>query len=241
MQATNSKLYSLLLSREYLQSKRYSLLSFLLAFIIYIVLICVSVQFLSKEERLHVEPKKHAIDIKLVTKEEVAKPLKSTPVPKIIPKPISKPKTIIATPSPKKITRELIKADIIDEKPQEILSEKKLDILPLKLLEQQNTLEIRPQNSDLFAHTLNKIRNQMDANKVYPLFAKKAGIQGVVKLRFSLTQEGKLLYYEILEGKKVFHGSIKEMFERTFPMQLSNDTLPEEIIITLNIVYKLID
>ena len=81
---------------------------------------------------------------------------------------------------------------------------------------------------------LSNIRAKINKNKSYPKIAKRRGMQGSVKVRFTILRSGKVGSISV-SGPKVFHTSAKSAVKRAFPISTKNVPfrLPETINFTL--------
>ena len=78
------------------------------------------------------------------------------------------------------------------------------------------------------------IRTKIERNKSYPKIAKRRGMQGSVKVRFTILRSGKVGSISV-SGPKVFHTSAKNAVKKAFPINTKNVPfrLPETINFTL--------
>ena len=92
-------------------------------------------------------------------------------------------------------------------------------------------------------HTQNKyytkIKNTINQNKSYPKIAVKRGIEGVVKIKFTISKNGELVSFKILEGKRVFKKSIIKAIQNSFPIPPPKNLLSSNKSLSLMIDYKL--
>ena len=65
----------------------------------------------------------------------------------------------------------------------------------------------------------NALRRQIDAHKFYPRIAKKRGMQGSVKVSFTILSNGTLGTLSV-KGPKVFHTSAKNAVKSIFPVNV---------------------
>ncbi len=81
---------------------------------------------------------------------------------------------------------------------------------------------------------LANIRAKINKHKSYPRIAKKRGMQGTVKVEFTILSNGNVGNISV-SGPKVFHSSARNAVESAFPVNVKNApiSLPKSINITL--------
>ena len=84
-----------------------------------------------------------------------------------------------------------------------------------------------------------QIKQTIDKNKSYPQVAVRRGIQGEVKIQFTISKDGELLSYKILDGQKIFFKSISEAIQNSFPLTPPNDIFTSNLDLKLTLHYKL--
>ena len=94
--------------------------------------------------------------------------------------------------------------------------------------------EIQAKRNILFT----KIRNRINQNKSYPRSARRRGIEGEVKVRFTLCSNGSVKNIEFLSGKNVFKQSIIKAIEKSFPMEIDSSlfTFPKQFKISVRYI-----
>lgn len=165
------------------------------------------------EEKKEIIVKKHEIKKieRIITKQTITKKLK--------PKVIEKKKKII---QPKQI---LVKQQIKQNKS----TQKDTKI-------HQDTLKKRKENQNKY---YTQIKETINKNKSYPKMAIKRGIEGIVKIQFEISKDGKLLSFNIIEGKRVFKKSISQAVKNSFPLTPPQNTLVSNTSLSLTIDYRL--
>ncbi|CAA6799326.1 MAG: Histone H1-like protein HC2 [uncultured Sulfurovum sp.] len=83
---------------------------------------------------------------------------------------------------------------------------------------------------------LRNVRSNIIANKKYPKIAKRRHIEGSVKVRFDITRQGTVSNIRFINGKSVFHKSIRKTLERTFPMSIPSEVRAELPISDVSVV-----
>ena len=133
-------------------------------------------------------------------------------VPKVVPKPVVK--EIKKKPKPKK----------------------KIKNKTAKKKQQSQKASARKSNSSPAEKNqfLAKIRDKINKHKSYPRIAKKRGMQGNIKVKFTILSSGKVGNISV-SGPKVFHKSARNAVKSAFPINAKNApiTLPKSINITL--------
>lgn len=81
---------------------------------------------------------------------------------------------------------------------------------------------------------LSMVRQRINRNKSYPRIAKRRGMQGSVKVRFTILPNGHVGNISI-SGPKVFHFSARRAVEKAFPVSTKNIpfSLPKTVNLTL--------
>ena len=83
---------------------------------------------------------------------------------------------------------------------------------------------------------LENVRSKIIANKKYPKMAKRRHIEGSVKVRFDITARGHVSNIRFINGKRIFHKSIRKTLESTFPMSIPPEVLGELPISDVSVV-----
>ena len=84
-----------------------------------------------------------------------------------------------------------------------------------------------------------KIKELINKNKYYPKIAVRRGIEGSVKIQFTISKDGELLTFKIIEGKKVFEKSIGTAIQKSFPLKPPQGTLTSNTQLSLQLDYRL--
>ncbi len=82
------------------------------------------------------------------------------------------------------------------------------------------------------------IRRKINRAKSYPRMAQRRGIQGVVKVRFTILPSGKVGNIA-LSGPRIFYASARKAVESAFPVNPKKATLRLPATVTLSLHYKL--
>ncbi|WP_321312764.1 TonB family protein [Halarcobacter sp.] len=171
------------------------------------------------EQKKEIEQKKEKERIKSLKKE----PKKI--VKKII-KSVKKPK--------KKIVKKIIKSKTcIKNETKEVKKS------PSKNVE--NIVSVAPKIniSKIKNDYIAKVKKTINSNKFYPNSARRRGIEGSVKVEFTIQNNGKLTMVKIIQGKKIFFKAAKEAIINSFPIQGYKDNKIFPINLTLVLKYNL--
>ncbi len=92
--------------------------------------------------------------------------------------------------------------------------------------------KVNPAKVNLF---YKKIRVKMDKHKFYPKIAKRRGMQGTVKVSFTILPSGKVSHITLV-GPKVFQKSARKAVESVFPLNVKNVpvSLPARVHVKLH-------
>ena len=80
-----------------------------------------------------------------------------------------------------------------------------------------------------------KLRVKIDRNKFYPRIAKKRGMEGSVKVKFTILANGNVGHISV-SGPKVFHKSARNAVKKAFPIDAKKSpiSLPTSVNVPLN-------
>jgi len=70
---------------------------------------------------------------------------------------------------------------------------------------------------------LNHIRERIISNKKYPKLALRRHIEGATKVRFDITLNGTVTNIRFISGRSIFHKSIRNTLNRTFPITIPSN------------------
>ena len=183
------------------------------------------------------------IQKKVVKKEPQPKKIEQKVVKKINPKKIL-PKEIVKKIEPKKkpitktkkIVKKLVEQKIQKPTKQMVTNQiKQQKSPPKKETIQTDTKQLVINQNKYYT----KIKQTIDKNKSYPKIAVRRGIQGEVKIQFTISKNGELLSFKILDGKKIFFKSISEAIQSSFPITPPNDIFTSSLDLKLTLHYKL--
>ncbi|BFU78566.1 hypothetical protein ALC152_17810 [Arcobacter sp. 15-2] len=177
-----------------------------------------------------VEKKPKPIIKKVVKKEKTTKKIK----------PIVKKK--------KEIIRKIVKKQTIKKEKQvkKVIHKKSETIVKKQIKKNKSTvvnnkkhLENSHQKKMMQQKYYSSIKEAINKNKSYPRVAVKRGIEGIVEIQFTISKEGKLLSFHIIEGKSVFKKSISDAVKNSFPLTPPKGILTSNKNLSLKIDYRL--
>ena len=165
------------------------------------------------------------IEEKPVVEPEIIK----DPIPEKEPETIEEviPEPIVLKEIPKPVVKEIKKKP----KPKKKIKKKKV-----KKKQPSQKASARKSNSSPAEKNqfLANIRTKINKHKSYPRIAKKRGMQGNIKVKFTILSSGKVGNI-LVTGPKVFHNSARNAVKSAFPVNAKNApiSLPKSINITL--------
>ncbi len=183
--------------------------------------------FHTKEEIIKKEPilEEHIIEEEFF--EDLEEIMKEPIVPEPIPQPLSKkPKPIVEK---KIIKKKIVKKKIVKKKVKKRKITKKREIKKRKYIKSSKKASSKKSNLKF----LSKLKRSINKNKIYPRMAKKRGIQGSVKVSFTITTSGRVTNIRV-NGSKAFTKATKKAIERSFPIDTKGVSLPITLNLTLN-------
>jgi protein TonB len=153
---------------------------------------------------------------------EPEEPVEEEVLEEVIPEPvveniISKPKPIAKQIVKKKVQKKKVKKKYVKKKTLKRKPSSKRRVSPAK----KNAY-------------LARIRAKINKNKTYPRIAQRRGMQGSVKVRFTILKNGRVGNISV-SGSKVFHKSAKSAVKKSFPISVKNApiSLPTTVNFTL--------
>ncbi len=83
------------------------------------------------------------------------------------------------------------------------------------------------------------VKNTIEKYKYYPQNALRRGIECDMKVKFTISSVGQLVSLELIEGNKIFHNSVQEAIEKSFPLLPPKNLLSENETLSLVISYTI--
>ncbi len=151
---------------------------------------------------------------KEVIKEVVPKPVVEKVTPKVVKKPAKK---------------KLVKKKVQKKRKIKKKKTKKKKILQRQASKQQNHSSKAEKNK-----FWNALRKKIDNHKFYPRIAKKRGMEGTMKVKFTILANGRIGSITV-KGPKIFYHSAKNAVKSAFPINIEKApvSLPTSTNITL--------
>jgi protein TonB len=224
--------------------------SFFLTTILYFSLIVIYLYIQTKSIIADQKPQDRAIEISISSfipevQEEVLEEPEIIDIPKPTIEPIMdlhkkveiiKPKTVNKS-KPKKIKKVKKKLKRKIKKRKKAI--KKPLKKPLKTAKGRKKRGVTKNNRAKANQFFSKIRQRINRNKSYPKIAKRRGIQGKVKVTFTILSNGNVGNISV-KGAKVFHKSARSAVKKAFPVNIKNIaiSLPKSVNFTLHYQLK---
>lgn len=178
--------------------------------------------------------------------EEIVEPIPEEPVPEpeevvekeiveeVIPEPIvekivEKPATKVVKKKPKP-KKKVIKKKIVKKK---TAKKKKRKTASRQTSSKQS--QSTPAQKNKF---WNALRKKIDKHKFYPRIAKKRGMEGTVKVKFTILRNGKVGKISV-DGPKIFHNSARNAVKKAFPIDVKKAPISFPASINLKLRYQI--
>ena len=172
------------------------------------------------EEEIIEEPEPEPIvEEKSIPEKIIPKPIE----PKIVPEPIVEKKPVVK--KKKKVKKKKIKKKVRKKAPSKTT----------KGLKRSGTSRNSTAKKNQF---LSKVRQKINKHKSYPKIAKRRGMQGTVKVRFTILANGHVGHISVT-GPKVFHTSARHAVKSAFPISTKNVPLSLPASVNLQLRYQL--
>jgi len=161
-----------------------------------------------------------------VIEEVVPEPI----IEKVIPKPVVK--KIVQKKIIKKVKKKVIKKKRVKKKSvKKRVTKRKSTTKKASRKKRASKRQASPAKKNAF---MSHIRAKINKNKAYPRIAQRRGMQGSVKVRFTILRNGHVSNIKIT-GKKVFHKSARKAIQKSFPINAKSAplSLPQTVNLTL--------
>ena len=157
-------------------------------------------------------------------------------IKEVLPEPIVEKKTI--TPVKKVVKKP--KKKVVKKKKE---TKKKAKKKPIKKKKRKtSSRQASTKQTQISAAEKNKFWNalqrKIDKHKSYPRIAKKRGMEGIVKVKFTILRSGKVGNVSVT-GPKIFHNSAKKAIKKAFPINVKKVPISLPGTINLSIRYQL--
>jgi len=193
-----------------------------------------------------VEPPMKTPEEEPIAVEEVVEPVAEEPIieepepeepviEEVIPEPI-KPK-VVPKPVVKKIVKKKVKKKVIKKKRvkkktvRKRVTKRKATTKKTSRKKHASKRQASPAKKNAF---LSRIRSKINKAKTYPRIAQRRGMQGSVKVRFTILKSGNVGNIQV-SGKKVFYKSARAAIKKAFPISTKNIpmSLPQTVNLTI--------
>ena len=157
-----------------------------------------------------------------VIEEVIPEPIKPKVVPKSVVKKIVKKKVKKKVIKKKHVKKKSVKKRVVKRKTTTKKTSRK---------KRASKRQVSPAKKNAF---LSRIRSKISKAKTYPRIAQRRGMQGSVKVRFTILKSGNVTDIRV-SGKKVFYKSARAAIKKAFPISTKNMpmSLPQTINLTL--------
>ncbi len=145
----------------------------------------------------------------------------------VIPEPVVEPKPIVKEVKEKPLPK---KKKIVKKKKKVKKKKVKKKRVKRKVVKSSRRSVNPAKKSQFFA----KVRGKINRAKSYPRIAQKRGMQGSVKVKFTILANGNASNISV-SGPKVFHNSARNAVKKAFPISTKNVpiSLPQRVNFTL--------
>jgi len=246
-----------ILYKEPVVKKHRFSVSFILTLFLYVTVASVFVFFTKKLVGTEQKPKEKTISFSLsqYTQETIVEePIKETPKepedkpvvkevePELTPEPIVE--KLIAKPLPlvkkkkilkKKHIKKTVRKKVVKKKSKKIRPKKRTKHKVRKASKQASKSQASPAKKNAF---LAKVRAKINRAKSYPRIAQRRGMQGSVKVRFTILKNGHVSNIQV-SGKKVFFKSARQAVKKAFPISVKHTPLSLPSTVNLTLRYQL--
>ena len=194
-------------------------------------------QFIPEVIEQPLEPEEPVVEEPVVEEEPEPEELKEPeliPEPVLEEKPVPEPvvtKKVEPKPKPKKVVKKKAKKQKIKKK--KVVKKKRKASRASSRRATSNRVD--PNKKSAF---LAKVRAKINRGKSYPRIAQKRGMQGTVKVRFTILKNGHVGNISV-SGPKVFQNSARSAVKKAFPISVKNAPLHLPTTVNLSLRYKL--
>ncbi len=159
-----------------------------------------------KRDKKIIHKKRH------IAKPKIVKSKKSVIKPRIV--------KIIPTVTPEPIIEEVYREieEIVTPPPK-----KRVERVVKRVATHQHIKPIQRENSNLTIQKrkfLNRVRRNIYSNRIYPIKAKRRGIEGRVHLIFDITSSGEVTNIRTSNAPRILQKSVKKALKQSFPIDI---------------------
>jgi protein TonB len=199
-----------------------------------------SVEQVEQEEIEEVkEIEKPIVEEEPIPEEEPVVEEKPVVEPEIIKEPVPEEKPVLKEkPTPEPVVEKVVPKPIVKEVKKKPTPKAKKKISKKTAKKKQRQQKASSKKSSISAAEKNQflanLRAKINKHKSYPRIAQKRGMQGTVKVEFTILSDGNVGNISV-SGPKVFHSSARNAVESAFPLNVKSApiSLPKSINITL--------
>jgi len=221
--------------------------SFLITTLFYIVLTALFFYFQTKSITLSEKPQEKSIKIAL--SQFVPEPVQEKHVePKeeeeVVPEPVKEePEPIVEPEHIKPVPKPIKKVTVVKKKPKPKIKKKREKKVKKKIVKNKKAKKTKktkktkiskPKSRVSKSKFMGILRSKIERNKSYPRMAERRGMQGSVRVRFTILPNGHVSSIS-MSGPKVFRASAKKAIKRAFPINVKDVpfSLPSTVSLTL--------
>jgi protein TonB len=160
----------------------------------------------------------------------------------VVEKVVPKAKPIVKKKIKKKIVKKIKKKKRTVKKKHVVQKKKRIKKVVKKKNKKRTTRKnvssksnSSPAKKNKFA---NRLRGRINSHKKYPRIAQRRGMQGSVKVKFTILLNGNVSNIRVT-GKKVFHKSARKAVEKSFPMNVKNAPFSFPYTFNLTLRYQI--
>ena len=171
---------------------------------------------------------KEVVEPEPIVEEIIEEPLPEPVVEKVVETPIvKKPKPVIKKRIEKPKKKKVVKKKVTKKKK------------PKKKPSRQQASSKQSKSTKAERNKFwTKLRVKIDRNKFYPRIAKKRGMQGSVKVKFTILANGNVGHISV-SGPKVFYNSARNAVKKAFPINAKKSPISLPTSINLTLRYQL--
>ena len=161
------------------------------------------------------------------------------PEPVIEEKPIPVPEKIIPEPiEPKPVIKKVEKKPVVKKK-KKVKKKVRKKAPPQTTKGMKRAGSAKRNDQTRKNQFLSKVRRNINKHKSYPKIAKRRGMQGKVKVRFTILANGNVGHISV-SGPKVFHNSARNAVKKAFPISTRNIPISLPTSVNLLLRYQLL-
>lgn len=213
------------------------------------------------EEQVSLEPPMEKKEV-VIKKQQIIEPTikpepkVEKPIEKIVEKPIEKQVEKIVERVVEKPIEQVKRVEVETKIPQKsevnnqlLVSKQPLPITQTVTIQKQATEKTPPKVVTTEINTqetlakkkqyFTLVKNTIEKYKYYPQNALRRGIECDMKVKFTISSMGQLVSLELIEGNKIFHNSVKDAIEKSFPLLPPKNLLSENEVLSLVISYTI--